>query len=700
VRYRAVAQVEAHLQQLKTGRIFIPTEMPLPCAMRLRLALLLPDGGVPVSVETEVLESTDRQAAEVERKPAGMLLAVTGQNEAVIELERRLRVPGPPRLSERTAQAADSVPAPADDQSPKPKPPAAASGRDPSGPTLSLEWIGAALSQTAAVRESAPEPLPAALSGREKTELTPAERERIKPVGDFVMDLTKAMLRTGYYAPEHPGSEKAKRGLHGALRNCLPEGAEITIASRETREKTDILITGVLDEPVSVRTLVGAGMAELFVPKLRDAFNRKGIVSVAIRRAISPAHFDAFVRLMSDPRTDRSANAASGELLTRGLIEHGINDVSLVLLDDLIVLERSLPWRVEMAIQRLAKDLKVLPLFRGETDDSITRMKLQIIRDILRPLRQPEFLKDFVVNCCLIARHVRTVRQEDIEKAVVEAFPLEALLPTSQLLFQELERLRELDRKNPAHAAVSLRVEGVKRIVAWVARRLVLADVKGAQRFLGDLYTHEVLGFDELPADVQYLVNTRRMAEDVAAHPDGYLRLISSAAPSHAGATVLKCLRRALPDLAAAGDPAMLRRIAGGGEDSRRCVSAFVRCRSRSGPIRLPGLPAGAGGSLRGCGGGPARYGSAARVARRARDRDPLSCAGGERKSRRAQGGHGRPHPQRQPGARLGAGSDRGPDPQVVSQAQCAHPPAPRLPGGIGHCTRPPAVQSHARPRA
>ena len=215
MRYRTVAQVEAHLQQLKTGRIFIPTEMPLPCAMRLRLALMLPDGGVPVSVETEVLESTDRQAAEVERKPAGMLLAVIGQNEAVIELERRLGVPGPPRPSERTAQAADSVPAPADDQPPKPKPPAAASGQDPSGPALSLEWMGAALSQTAAVRESDPEPLPAALSGREKTELTPAERERIKPVGDFVMDLTKAMLRTGYYAPSTPVPRRPSAGCTG-----------------------------------------------------------------------------------------------------------------------------------------------------------------------------------------------------------------------------------------------------------------------------------------------------------------------------------------------------------------------------------------------------------------------------------------------------------------------------------------------------
>ena len=152
---------------------------------------------------------------------------------------------------------------------------------------------------------------------------------------------------------------------------------------------------------------------------------------------------------MSDSKTDRSGNAASGELLTRALVENGISEVSLVLLDDLIVLERNLPWRVEMAIQRLAKDLKVLPMFRGESDDGIRRMKLQIVQDILRPLRQPEFLRDLVVNCHVIASHVQSVRSEDIESALVDAFPLGALLPTSQLIFTELERLRELDRKAP-----------------------------------------------------------------------------------------------------------------------------------------------------------------------------------------------------------------------------------------------------------
>ena len=102
------------------------------------------------------------------------------------------------------------------------------------------------------------------------------------------MDLTKAMLRSGYYSAEHPGSRKAKKGLHAQFIKCLGESQEIMITDLETPQKKDILITGILDEPVSVRTLVGAGMAELFVPKLTEFFNRKGLISFAIKKQITP----------------------------------------------------------------------------------------------------------------------------------------------------------------------------------------------------------------------------------------------------------------------------------------------------------------------------------------------------------------------------------------------------------------------------
>jgi hypothetical protein len=40
-----------------------------------------------------------------------------------------------------------------------------------------------------------------------------------------------------------------------------------------------------------VRSVVGAGMAELSVPELSECFNRKALVSFALKKAITPEHF-------------------------------------------------------------------------------------------------------------------------------------------------------------------------------------------------------------------------------------------------------------------------------------------------------------------------------------------------------------------------------------------------------------------------
>ena len=128
VRYRTTAQVLAHLQQLRGGRIFIPTEMPLSCGTRLRLALMVPDGGTAVSVEAEVIESVDRKASEAGGKTAGMLLTAVAADGAVAELERRLGIsrPGP---------AAPAVAAPRRPPRTRPLPP-----RPP--PHRSCRWSG------------------------------------------------------------------------------------------------------------------------------------------------------------------------------------------------------------------------------------------------------------------------------------------------------------------------------------------------------------------------------------------------------------------------------------------------------------------------------------------------------------------------------------------------------------------------------
>jgi len=271
-------------------------------------------------------------------------------------------------------------------------------------------------------------------------------------------------------------------------------------------------------------------------------------VSFAIKKRISLEHFESFVDIMSDPKADRGEDARIGELLSNALVEQGITEISTVFMDDMIALELNLPWRVEMAIQRLAKDLKVLPMFQKQSDKAIREMKLQIIQDIIRPLRHPEFLKDLIINCYIIARHVEDVETEDIEKVIIDAFPMDTLLPTSRYIFDELNRLREMNAETPDNPTLLNRLAGVKRILKWVSRRLVLADVRGAQGFLEELYENEILSFEELPADVQYLVNTMKITKDVQAHLASYVSRILKTDTTEDAKVLIKCFRRIMPE--------------------------------------------------------------------------------------------------------------------------------------------------------
>jgi nucleoside diphosphate kinase len=551
LRYNSAERFHRDYNQLRKGSIFLPAKNLLPNKTKLTLNISLPEIDKVFAVDGAVISTIDRQAAEKLKKPSGMLVAILGGPDAIMtDLNSALRSNekyrdmlglADPAKASVLPPGEEAVEALSDDEQ-FPEDFSAQEG----GADLTLEWLREAVAQEKATKEEAAPEVASPAVG-EKKNLTTLEREKVRPSGEFLMDLTKAMLRSGYYSSDHPGAANAKRGLYARFQKCLRDSSEMMVTHQETRQKSDILITGILDEPVNVRQLVGAGQAELFIPKLREYFHRKGLVSFAIKKRITPEHFEGFVDIMSDPKADRGENSKVGELLSNALIEHGISEISAVFMDDMIALELNLPWRVEMAIQRLAKDLKVLPMFRDESDEAIRGMKLQIIQDIIRPLRHPEFLKDLIINCYIIAKHVETIKAEDIEKVIIEAFPLDTLLPTSRFIFEELNELRQINAENPDNAALLRRFAGVKRILKWVSRRLVLADIRGAQGFLERLFLNEVLTFEELPPDVQYLINTAKIAGDVQAHSLSYMNRILHADSTENAAVLLKCFRRIIP---------------------------------------------------------------------------------------------------------------------------------------------------------
>ncbi len=427
-----------------------------------------------------------------------------------------------------------------------------------------LQWLREIVSD--GERKPAPEmpPDPPLQTTIDKKTLTPQEQERAAPVGTFIMNLTKAILRTGYYDPDHPGAQTARRGLHDEFQKVLGDSRELMLTKEQSREHEDIVITGLLDSPVPVRMVVGKGVAALFVPKLYEYFEKKKLLSIAIKKQIGTDHFDAFIAVMSNPEVDRVSGKDAGRMLTNDMVKNNITEISAVFEDDQLNFEKNLPWRVAMAMHRLAKDLKLLPLFKGIPEEVVSKMKRQSVEDIIRPLVHPRLLNDFLVNCYIIAEHVKNMTPREIEQIIVDALPARTLLPASQYTFAELEWLNRKAAEEPDDARIEQRLQGIKRILKMISRRIVIEDITGGHHFLAYLYENEILRFEELPVDAQYVINTRKMATDIRKNIDDYENAVAAAKSGEDLMVYINCFRRAAPLLIENGDWQVLQRISGG----------------------------------------------------------------------------------------------------------------------------------------
>ncbi|MBS3758185.1 MAG: hypothetical protein KGY61_05940 [Desulfobacterales bacterium] len=578
-----------YYEEIRQKRLFIPTRSPLSSGTPLVISLILPvdrhmfsvagtvskrldqpEPGIRVAfgdnfeeflfeLETELsahpefaekfdLEpaaAAGRRQAEA-KAPAPDTEAEEEYEELSLDLDYDNRIHRDRETETPAPEASRPMPEPDE-----PEPPAPAQKQPPKEalPPENFGWIREVVSH----KEYEMEPVDAAEDHgevvQEKKELTEAERERMEPVGQFIMNLTKAVLRSGYYDPDHPGAVSAKHGLFEEFQNVLFDARELMITKEEGREQVDFLITGLLELPVTVRTVVGQGVAELFAPKLQEYFEKKELLSLAIKKQITTEHFETFIDIMSDPKVDRSEDRKPGQILTDALVEGGITEISAVFSDDRLNLEKDLPWRVEMAMHRLAKDLKLVPMFKSVADGTLSQIKRQSVQDIIRPLKHPKLLNDFLVNCYIIAQNIENMEPREIEQIIVDSFPIGMLLPTTRYTFKELDRLNAMKAEDPESPIINRRLKGIKRILKMVARRVVMEKTSGGQNFLAHLYENDILSFEELPADAQYVINTREMARDVRANFAGYIEGLKNAGDVEDMIVYLKCFRRIAPIL-------------------------------------------------------------------------------------------------------------------------------------------------------
>jgi hypothetical protein len=396
----------------------------------------------------------------------------------------------------------------------------------------------------------------------EKKDFTPEEFVQAKKASEFVIDLTKAISKSGYYDSNHPVSMDVKKGLYEDFKKALGASVEIMLTCNDYEEKVDIHISGILGEPFNIRKLTQANTSDLFVPKLKDYFERKSLNSFVIKKSITPEHFESFIDVMSEPIADATDPSKLGEYLTKALIDLDITEVSTVFKNDIVLSRGKLPWRVSIILRRLAKDLKIVPLFRSATTDKMKLLKKQIVEDIIRPLNNNDLFRDLIINCDILADHITHLMEiDELENLIISSLPSDTVAPVSESVLAVYRESKDADNSVDNVATARRKDEYYAKVLNIMAQRIIAENMTDVTGLFEQLYECKLVTFDMLPEKLRRDIQNKKLAADVLLQIDTHIEKAMKARDLDELAGIVEIFKTVMSELIRRGEWPVIKRI-------------------------------------------------------------------------------------------------------------------------------------------
>ena len=377
---------------------------------------------------------------------------------------------------------------------------------------------------------------------------THATFQQAGPLAEFTLDFAKAMLRTGYYAPDHPQAQQSRAGLYEEFRRILEDRSGLTYLVGLDRDRRTLMIDGYDPDPLSLDKIMTSGMAELFTPKLLEFFDRRHLLSFSLLAGIGAEEFNAFVVLMSEPPRAGRADEER-DRVTQAFLDQHIVHVSTLFEADVLGRERRLPWRVERALSRLGRDLSMLPLYKQASPEQIQEIKIQIIDEVIRPLRTAQLLADLLVNCDILARDIAVLEETQVEHEIIAQIPSEQLVSTTGHLIDGLQQLTATQDEESLELASRHRL-----IVRHIVEQLGQAEVEVAGELLEAVVKQEVFARDELPESLQRMLKRQLVVQEFLTDREDYLRGLAHFPAGDFGRRLNAIARVVFPELLRRGN--------------------------------------------------------------------------------------------------------------------------------------------------
>jgi HEAT repeat protein len=353
----------------------------------------------------------------------------------------------------------------------------------------------------------------------------------------FFLSLIQAFLRTGYYTPDHPESEKARLGLHNDFKNIFSQKNEVTFLVHDDTEETRVLIEGALPEPQDLKDLMLQGMAEMYTPKFTKFLERKDLVSLTLKNTMTEEEFTNFVDVMGEPNFVDTREKTDKERFIQTLKDKGISNISYIFKEDLLATKRNIPWRSQVALSRLKKDFKMLPLYDDMDKEGLKEVRRQIIHEVARPLLEAKVIYPILLNTDLA--ETEEFKESDIDEEIIASLSDELLLSISKRLLKEALPFGEtgpLKRK-----ALKL----AEQVVSSLNQR------EGIEKdaILVEFFKRKLISADELPDTSQRKAKIEQLTDKFLEQTDSFFDQFNKIEDGEKYINVAQSLTKMIPEL-------------------------------------------------------------------------------------------------------------------------------------------------------
>lgn len=312
--------------------------------------------------------------------------------------------------------------------------------------------------------------------------------------GDFIVSMIQAFLRTGYYLGDHPESKKAKSGLHEKFSGLTQSLGEITFLMKDEDAGKILYLEGIQEQPIKLTALMIKGMADAYNPRFVQFMEKKELISLSLKSRMTSDEFSKFIDVMSEPTMADMKGQASKDKFVASLKANAVFNLSFVFRDDFVTARPGVPWRVNLALSRLRKDLRTAPILQNLKKEDVERVRKEIIADILRPLGETDHIYAFVMNLDLAV--AADLTEEQGEEEVLSALREDRLIDFAQMFVKDAsqEDKRFFGAVPP---------EKFPRVAARMMGWLTMSSNPDAKAILETMFSSGLVSMDSLPADVR-----------------------------------------------------------------------------------------------------------------------------------------------------------------------------------------------------